>query len=127
MSKTAFSVYLYGLYLVLSAGLPLMIAPEIALGVIQVPVDNPTWVRMFGMVTLLLGGVYILSVHSDLEVLFGWSVPARYFTAFCATAMILTGKIAPGYALAVIIDVVSASLTWLALRFESTAATTENP
>ena len=127
MSKTAFSVYLYGLYLVLSAGLPLMIAPEVALGVLKVTVLDPTWVRMFGVVTLILGGIYILSVHSELEAFYGWSVPARYLTAGFAIAMIVLGKIAPGYLLAVAIDVISASLTWVAIRYEGGAAAAENP
>ncbi len=119
MSKTTFSIYVYGLYLTLSAGLPLIVSPEIALGILNVTVADPTWVRMFGALTMVMGGFYILSVHYDMEALYIWTVPARYLMALFAIAMILFGKIGLGYFVPVVIDVVSASLTWLAIRHES--------
>lgn len=126
MSKTTFSIYVYGLYLTLSAGLPLIVSPEIALGILNVTVADPTWVRMFGAVTMIMGGFYILTVHYDMEALYIWTVPARYLTAVFAAAMIVLGKIGPGYVVPVIIDVVSASLTWLAIRYETASPAAEN-
>jgi len=46
--------------------------------------------------------------------------------ALFATAMILLGKIGPGYVVPVTIDVISASLTWLAIRYESPSPAAEN-
>lgn len=126
MSKTTFSIYVYGLYLTLSAGLPLIVSPEIALGILKVTVADPTWVRMFGALTMVMGGFYILAVHYDMEDLYIWTVPARYLTAIFATAMIVLGKIGPGYMVPVVIDVVSASLTWLAIRHETPSSAAEN-
>lgn len=54
MSKSARSVFIFGLYLGV-LGIILLVTPNFLLGVFQLPSTNEVWIRVVGMLLFLLG------------------------------------------------------------------------
>jgi lysylphosphatidylglycerol synthetase-like protein (DUF2156 family) len=54
MSRTAFSITVYSIYLATS-GLCMALIPNVLLGLLDVPRTSEVWVRLFGFLALVLG------------------------------------------------------------------------
>ncbi|MCG8562867.1 MAG: hypothetical protein MI824_23960 [Hyphomicrobiales bacterium] len=122
MTKTAFSVYLYGLYLMTAIGVPFVVMPHFALGLFGMTAGDEMWVRLAGVLSAVMGGFYVMAVHTDLTRFYGWTVPARLVSGAFLYVMAALGHVGPAIVVFATLDTVSAGLTWLALRFEPEAA-----
>ncbi len=119
MNSAAKSVFVFGLYLV-AVGLGLLVAPNAFLAPLGFPsVADPSWLRVLGVLTLVIAAYYLLTARAGLTVFFRWTVFVRsgVFVVFCVLVLL---KLAPApLALLGAVDLVAALWTWFALRARS--------
>ena len=117
MSRSAVSLLVFGVYLWL-LGAILIVAPNFLLGLFGMPSTEEIWIRIAGVLTLLLGYYYTSASRKELKDFFSWTVNARtavfiffiifVFMDFADWKLILFGAI----------DLLGALWTFLALRSE---------
>jgi hypothetical protein len=76
MSKAAFSVFIFGIYM-LGEGTVLMLAPQLLLGAIGVPIPTDAWVRVVGWCLIVLGVYYLLLARLEQRTFFSVSAIVR--------------------------------------------------
>ena len=89
MDSAAKSVFVFGLYLFL-VGLGLLAAPNAVLAPLGFPPAEETWLRVVGVLALVIAAYYILAARSGLTVFFRWTVYIRaaVFVAFAALVLL---------------------------------------
>lgn len=115
MSKSAQSVFLFGLYLGL-LGIVLLIAPNTLLGIFRLPPVTDVWIRVIGMLIFLLAYYYIQAARKELTDFFRWTVHARTAVFFFLVAFVLLKLVGPILILLGIVDLLGAIWTNMALR-----------
>jgi len=115
MSKGAFSIFIFGLYLG-TLGIVLLIIPNVLLGIFQLPSTNEVWIRIVGMLTFLLGIYYILAARKEVTDFFQWTVYVRATVILFFTAFVLLGFVKPILMLLGVVDLLGAIWTATALR-----------
>lgn len=115
MSKSARSVFIFGLYLGV-LGIVLLVIPNFLLGMFQLPSTNEVWIRVVGMLTFLLGVYYILAARKEVTDFFQWTVYLRPTVILFFTAFVLLGFTSPLLILFGVVDLLGAIWTGLALR-----------
>ncbi len=119
MTRGALSVYMYGLYLISSVALPLLIIPHFTLGLFGLSAGDELWVRFTGVFAGVLGGFYIAAVLTRNTPILSWTIPARYASASFMAVMVALSVAGPGLLLFAALDALSASITWVALRADA--------
>jgi hypothetical protein len=116
MTPAAKSVFAFGLYLVL-VGLGLLVAPNPFLTPLGfAPVADPAWLRVLGVLTLVIAAYYLLAARAGLMVFFRWTVFVR-IGVFCVLGALVLLHLAPApLVLLGTIDLVAALWTACALR-----------
>ena len=117
MSKSARSVLVFGWYLVALGGL-LVTAPNTLLGLFFLPSTSEVWLRVVGMLILILAFYYIQAARHGLTLLFQWSVYGRASVIVFFTAFVLLGFVEPPLILFGVVDLLGAIWTQTALRSE---------
>jgi hypothetical protein len=79
MSGAAFSVFVFGIYLVLG-GLGFTVFPNMPLGLFGLPATEEPWIRIMGWLMIVIGYFYIMSGRNDLRQFFPWTVYERVMT-----------------------------------------------
>lgn len=120
MSKSAVSVLVFSIYL-FALGAVLIVIPNALLSVFGLPETSEAWIRVVGVLVLILGCYYNLAARSGLTGFFLWTVYAR-----CAVLVFFVGfavlRLAPPTLILFgVIDAVAALWTALALRAERSA------
>ena len=115
MSKLAKSVYFFGLYLV-GLGAILLVVPNILLSVFGLPTTGEVWIRVVGMILLLLGVYYVVLARGESTVFFRLTVYLRGSVIVFFTAFVLLGIASPPLILFGAVDLLGAVWTGLALR-----------
>ena len=115
MTAAAKSVLFFGLYLVI-VGVGLLAAPNTLLGPLGFPAAEETWLRVVGILALVLAAYYVLAARADLTAFFRWTVSVRIavFVAFLALAIL--GLAPRPLALLGAVDLAGALWTLFALR-----------
>ncbi len=115
MSNPAKSVFVHGIYLALS-GLTLITFPNLLFGLLGIPATNEVWIRVVGVLTLILGYYFTQAARQEVTAFIRWTVYARLtFMSFCVVFVIL-GFIGPVLLLFGAIDLLGAIWTALTLR-----------
>ncbi|MFN8382162.1 MAG: hypothetical protein U0V02_09495 [Anaerolineales bacterium] len=115
MSKSARSVFIFGLYLDI-LGIVLLVIPNILLGAFQLPSTNEVWIRVVGMLVFLLGIYYILAARKEMIDFFQWTVYLRSTVIFFFAVLVLFGYAKPLLMLFGVIDLLGAIWTGMQLR-----------
>jgi hypothetical protein len=115
MSKSARSVFVFGLYLVV-LGLFLLVVPNFLLGIFSLPTTTEVWIRVVGMLILILSFYYTQAVRKEMTDFFRWTVYVRSTTILFFTAFVLLGFARPVLILFGVVDLLGAIWTALALR-----------
>lgn len=115
MSRPAISVLVFAIYMV-GLGLVLLIAPNALLSLFGLPATSEVWIRVVGMLVLLLSLYYFLAARNELTQFFGWTVYARSSVIVFFSAFVLLGFASPMLILFGVIDLLGATWTALALR-----------
>jgi hypothetical protein len=122
MSYAAGTIVVFGVYLLL-LGVSLILFPNVLLSWFGVPPTIEIWIRVVGMLVLLLGSYYVLAAMSELRPFFQWSVPLRVSVMFFFGVFVLMGLAPSMLLLFGAIDVFGAAWTWFALRDRSSSFT----
>lgn len=121
MTRAALSVYMYGLYQITGVCLPLLVIPDIALGMFGVDSGDGVWIRFVGLLAGTIGAFYIGAVLSRFQPMLVWSVPARYASSAFMAAVVAAGMAAPALLIFSAFDALCGSITWVALRADQEA------
>ncbi len=115
MSKSAVSVFVFGLYLLL-LGIFLIVAPNFLLGLFSIPSTSEVWIRVVGVLVLILSFYDIQSARKEMTEYIKLTVYARCSVIVFFTAFVLLGWVKPPLILFGAIDLLGAIWTGLALR-----------
>ncbi|MFA6168011.1 MAG: hypothetical protein WC700_15420 [Gemmatimonadaceae bacterium] len=119
MSNSARSVLAFGWYLVGLGGL-LVAVPNTLLGLFFLPSTSEVWLRVVGVLVLILAFYYIQAARHGLTALFQWTVYGRASVIVFFTAFVLLGFVEPPLILFGVVDLLGATWTHFALRAERT-------
>jgi len=115
LSYPAKTLFAFGCYLV-ALGIGLVLFPNVLLALFGVPPTTEVWIRVAGMLILILGGLDVLASVAELHQYIRWTVPFRASVIVFFAAFVLLGYAPPVLLLFGLIDLVCAAWTWLALR-----------
>jgi hypothetical protein len=115
MSHPAKSVIVFGIYLV-GLGAILVVTPNTLLVLFGLPGTSEVWVRVVGMLILLIAFYYINAARKELTDFFPWTVYARSSVIVFFIAFVLLGFVSPILILFGVVDLLGAVWTGLALR-----------
>jgi len=97
MSAAAASVLAFGIYL-MTLGTGLLLAPNVMLALFGRPPTSEPWLRVVGLVALVLGTYYVAAARAGVAAFFGWTVKGRLFGAAVLAVLVAKG-IAPAFVL----------------------------
>jgi len=115
MSKAAWSVFIFGIYLV-ALGLFLLIAPNTLITLFGLPETHDVWIRVVGMLIFLLSYYAIQAGRNEVTEFIRWSVIARSTVVLFFAGFVLADLAKPILLLFGGVDLVAAIWTHLALR-----------
>jgi hypothetical protein len=117
MSKSAQSLFVFSIYLFI-LGLILLVIPNVLLNLFSLPETNEVWIRVVGMLVLLLGFYDFQASKNGMIKFFQWSVYARAVVPIFFIVFVLLDFAPPILILFGVIDGVAALWTHLSLRSE---------
>ena len=120
MSKSARSLFVFGLYL-FAIGFGFLLVPNMLLGLFGIPPTTEVYIRIVGMLLIFLGYYDVQSARIDHKPFFQWSVYLRASVILFLTAFVLLGMAPASLILFGVIDLAGAIWTQLALRSERNA------
>ncbi|MDP9245493.1 MAG: hypothetical protein M3O64_02470 [Chloroflexota bacterium] len=118
MTRAARSVFWFGLYLI-GLGAILVIAPNVLLSLFGFPSPDEPWIRVAGMLTLLLGYYYTQCARAGIQRFFELTVGARFAVLVFFAAFVAFGFAKPTLLLFAMADVLGAIWTFVALRADA--------
>jgi hypothetical protein len=90
MSKSATSLFVFGIYCIVS-GLTFVIIPNVFLGLFNMAATTEQWIRVMGVLLGYLGVYYILAARAELKQFIQWSVYIRTSVILVFGALVITG------------------------------------
>lgn len=115
MSKAAKSVLVFGIYLAVT-GLGFLIMPNTPLALFGFPPTNEVWIRIMGLLIMILGYFYIQSARADFKPFFQWTVNERIAAVVVFAIFVALGLAEPTLLIFGAVDLLGAIWTQLALR-----------
>ncbi|HKP76159.1 MAG TPA: hypothetical protein VJT67_11495 [Longimicrobiaceae bacterium] len=115
MSKPARSIFVFGVYL-LALGAILVAVPNLLLGAFGLPATQEVWIRVVGMLVLILGCYDVQAARQEWDAFIRMSVPMRLSVIVFFGAFVAAGYVSPRLLLFGAVDFAAAAWTWLALR-----------
>jgi len=115
MSKPARTILVFGTYLVV-LGVTLVTVPNLLLGLFGIPATQEVWIRVVGMLVLILGCYYLQAARQEWDAFIRMTVPMRMSVIVFFAAFVAAGYVTPLILLFAVIDFAAAVWTWLALR-----------
>lgn len=115
MSKSALSVFIFGLY-VIALGIVLIVVPNFLLSLLSLPNTTEVWIRAIGVTLLYLGIFDVLAARNEMTKFFLWSVYLRASAILFTIAFVLLDFVQPPLILIGVVDLMGAIWTGIALR-----------
>jgi hypothetical protein len=115
MSRASKSMFAFSAYSTV-AGALLIVAPNTLIGIAGIHPTHEVWIRVVGMLALILGYYYFCAARADLVPFFRASVCGRIAVFVFLGVFVLLGWSEPGLFLFGLIDLSFAIWTALALR-----------
>lgn len=115
MTKAAFSVFVFSVYLFV-LGSVLLVVPNVLLSFFRFPETHEVWVRVVGMLVVILGYYYATAARHELTPLLRATVFARFSVLVFFIAFVVIGFAPPVLILFGAIDAAGAIWTGLALH-----------
>lgn len=121
MSKSAFTVKAFGIYL-LVLGVGLTFAPNLLLSVFGMPATSEVWIRVVGVLVFNIGIYYIYAAKCEAKAFFQASVYTRVLVLTSFAAFVALGFASPVLIFFGAVDFAGGIWTQLALRAEKAGA-----
>ena len=117
MSKSARSIFVFSIYIFV-LGIILTVIPNVLLSLFTLPETNEVWIRVVGMLILILGFYYFQASKSEIKKFFQWTVYCRIAVLIFFVVFVLLDFAPPILILFGFIDAVAALWTQLSLLSE---------
>ena len=121
MSKAAFTVKAFGVYLLL-LGIALVLVPNLLLGLFGIPSTSEVWIRVVGLLAFNIGMYYWYAAKAEARPFFLASVYVRAAVPVVFIAFVALGFVSPLLVLFGIVDLAGGLWTFVALRKEQHVA-----
>jgi len=115
MSGPARTIYYFAFYMVM-AGVVLIVIPRIPLAVFGLPEEGVAWIRILGLLVLILACYYLTLARNEVTAFFRVSVRARVAVPFIFLGFALLGWVEPILILFGLADLAGGVWTGVALR-----------
>ncbi len=115
MSKEAKSIFVFAVYLIL-LGITLLVVPNVLLSVFAYPTTDEVWIRVVGMLLVMIAFYYIQAARNELIAFFWWTVYARSAVIIFFIAFVVLGLARPILILFGAVDLLAALWTAVALH-----------
>lgn len=115
MNPACRTIFLFGFY-PLFAGLSMILAPALPLQLLGWPIEGLDWIRMLGVVTMIVGYYYLRLGSSDVLAFCRFSAQARLLIPLAFVAMVFAFDMNPLYVALTAVDFLGGLWTWQALR-----------
>lgn len=120
MSYPGKTVFVFGCYMLLLC-VPLLLAPNLLLGLFGFPLTDEVWIRIVGLLVLYLGIYYVLAGRNNLLLFIGATVPIRASVLLVFAVFVAADMVSPMLLVLGAPDILGAAWTWHALRSERLA------
>ena len=120
MSDSAKSVFVFAIYLAL-LGITVLTVPNVLLTLFAYPTTSEVWIRVVGMLLVLLAFYYIQAARRELREFFQWTVYARGAVILFFIAFVVLGLARPVLIVFGAVNLLSAMWTQAALRLSGKA------
>jgi hypothetical protein len=115
MSRAARSILVFGVY-VLVLGLLLIALPNLVIGPFGFAEAREPWIRVLGVVVVVLGSYYVQAAQQGVTAFFQWTVWGRGGILAGFTVLVLAGLAGPALIFFGVVDAAGAIWTALELR-----------
>lgn len=115
MSRVARTVLYFGWYLVI-LGAWLALFPNTLLSVFGVPPTSEVWIRLLGIVAVIVGYFYIQAARHDLTAFFRLTLHSRPFAFVTFTGLVVLGLAPTPLLVFAVIELLGTAWTWRALH-----------
>lgn len=112
MSAAALSILVFGIYL-LVIGTGFILIPNTILPLFKFPKTNEPWIRVLGVVVLVLGFYYITAAQNELSSFFWATVVGRFGVLILFSSLVILKKAKPMLILFGLIDAAGAVWTFI--------------
>jgi hypothetical protein len=113
MSVFVFSIYMYVM------GFILVVTPDTLVKIFKFPETDGLWIRVAGMLVIILAFYYSHAARAELRPFFVWTVVARTSVLLFFIAVVIAGLAPPALILFGVIDFAAAMWTFFAVRSDS--------
>lgn len=117
MSKSAKSVFIYGVYLALN-GLLLLFVPNVLLNSLSIEPTTEVWIRLAGILLMAIAVYYFLAAKYEIIVIMKATAFIRFTIIFFFTAFVLLKLVSPSIIIISVIDFLGGAWTFLMLKKE---------
>ncbi len=117
MSKSAKSVFIYGIFYVFN-GLMLLLAPNVLLNSLGIEPTFEVWIRLAGILLSAIAVYYILAAKYELIVIMKATAFIRFSIIFFFTAFVLLQLVSSSIIIISVIDFLGGLWTFLMLKKE---------
>jgi len=118
MSKSAFSVRVFSIYMFV-LGVLLIVTPNTLLSIFRVPHTTEIWIRVAGVLVIIIGYYYFMASGKEMTDFYEWSVYARLSVLVFFLGFVILGLAPAVLVLFGLIDAVAALWTASCLRKEA--------
>ena len=118
MSRGAMSVFVFSIYLYL-LGFILVVTPGTLVKIFGFAEPDGLWIRIVGVLALILGLYYSHAARAEFRPFFTWTVVARSSVLLFFIAFVIAGLAPPVLILFGVIDFAAAMWTFFAMRSEN--------
>jgi hypothetical protein len=120
MSKSAFSLRVFSIYMLI-VGVVLIADPNWLLALFGVPDTHEVWIRIVGMLMLIIGFIDFMASGNEMRLFFRWSVYARLAVTIFLISFVVLASAPPVILIFGAIDAGGAIWTGFCLRAENLA------
>ncbi len=117
MSKSAKSIFIYGIYLAIN-GLMLLLVPNVLLNSLGIEPTTEVWIRLAGILLMAIAVYYILAAKYELIVIMKATAFIRFSIIFFFTAFVLLKLVSSSIIIISVIDFLGGAWTFIMLRKE---------
>jgi len=117
MSKSAKSVFVFGIYLAIN-GLLLLLVPNLLITPLGIEPTNEVWIRLSGILLTAIAIYYILGAKYEIIVILKATAFIRFTIIFFFTAFALLELVSPNIIIISAIDLLGGVWTFLMLKKE---------
>lgn len=122
MSKGAFSVFVFGIYL-MAGGIGFLFIPNFCLSLLGMQTTQEVWIHIMGWCMFFLGLYYVVAARNELTPFIRWTTYTRPNLIIFLAVLVMLGMVEPIIILFGVIELAGAIWTLMALKSDKAYST----